>query len=288
MNSDPLDPLLRTFRRQLAWTQGLRIAGVVTLTAAVIGASRLPEPTHKRALLIVLGAVLLAGLALVLRSVRLTREVQAGSVLLNTGQLKEAEIWFRRAIGRFSLSTRARLIACEQMASLLFRRDAHPSVVAICRELLRHRRRWLRRVQFNARLLLADSLLLLDRVGEAYQAIHPVYHQPLSLLERMKLLPVQLRYELAADHSDAAVQDLADKTRIGELLDSPRAALVHALLAEACHRESMAAQGDFFAERAWLYYDLSELAERYPLITPMIARSRDTARAAESERLRET
>jgi len=82
----------------------------------------------------------------------------------------------------------------------------------------------------------------------------------------MKLLPIQLRYELAADYPAAAAQSLPEKLQIAELLDSPRAALVHALLAEACRRNHMPAQQAFLAERAWLYHDLDQLAPRYPVI----------------------
>jgi hypothetical protein len=112
--------------------------------------------------------------------------------------------------------------------------------------------------------MLADSLLMLDRAQEAYEALRPVYDQPLSLAERMKLLPVQLRYELAADHSASAVRDLREKARIAELLEPQRAGLVHALLAEACRREGLEPQRDFLARRAAIYTDVPELMRKYP------------------------
>ena len=115
---------------------------------------------------------------------------------------------------------------------------------------------------------------MLDRRDEAYEAMRPVYDVPLSLLDRMKLLPVQLRYELAANHTASAVRELGEKIKVAELLDAPGAALVHALLAEACDRQAMGRQRDFLTARAWLYHDLTDLADRYELIAPLTARTR--------------
>ena len=104
--------------------------------------------------------------------------------------------------------------------------------------------------------MLADSLLTLDREAEAYEAMRPMYDLPLSLADRMKMLPLQLRYESAGSPDGLAVESLAEKVRIAELLDSQQAALVHAMLAEACRRQSMSAQSDFLLRRARLYADL--------------------------------
>jgi len=250
-------------------TRVIHVAVVLVFLAAIFWASGLGEPKDKYAILIVLGAALLAWILFLVHLIRVTREVQAGGVLLTTGQLDDAEVWLRRGIERFSLSGHAKILACQQLASLFFRRSAYQEVVTICQELLRHRIRRVRKVWINTRLMLADSLLMLDRTSEAYAAMRPVYDVPLSLADRMKLLPIQLRYELAADHAASAVQALAEKVRIAELLDAPRAALVHALLAEACRREAMPGQRDFLAERARLYFDLDQLVQRYAVIAPI-------------------
>lgn len=282
MNADALGALLRTFRRQVVMGQILRIGCVVLFMAVLFWALQLPEQESRWVMLVVVLGSLVVFVGIVISAARIAREVQTGTVLLTVGQLDDAEVWLRRAMERFSMSIQAKLLACQQLASLLFKRDAYREVVTVCRELLRHRPARSQRIGFNTRLLLADSLLMLDRVQEAYEAMRPVYETPLTLWERMKLLPIQLRYELAADHSSSAVTELEDKTRIAELLDSSRAALVHALLAEACHRESMTAQRDFLAERAWLYHDLHDLVNRYQVIAPVVERQRAAAPPAPS------
>ena len=275
MSLESLDSLLRTFRRQLLLTRVLRIGGLLAMVGLTVWMPQQPEPASKRLVLMVGTAAILSWVAILMNAARTSREVRTGSILLHTGQLDDAEVWFRRVMSQVSISTRNRLVACQHMASLLLHRDAHQKVVAICRELLRHRLNRLRSVWISTRLMLADSLLRLDRVGEAYDAFRPVYEMPLSLSDRMKLLPIQLRYELASDHSASAVQSLPEKIKIAELLDSSTAALVHALLAEACRRESLMPQCRFLTERASLYSDLPELAQRHQVIAPIAVQHGD-------------
>ncbi len=266
-----LDELLRTFRQHVKLIRVARVALLAITTVAVLWAVHMPAPDNKRAMFAVFIATLAVWIMSMMNSSRLARCLRTASALTSIGQFDDAELWLRRVIERFSLSARAKLVACQQVASLAFRRDAHNDVVVICGELLKQRLTGLHQVWTNTRMMLADSLLMLDRVPDAYEAIRPVYDAPLSLSDRMKLLPIQLRYELASDHAASAVQGLPEKLQIAELLDSPRAALVHALLAEACRRNNMAEQAEFLTRRAWLYHDLNELAERYPAIAPIAA-----------------
>jgi len=279
VNTPQLDALLRGFRRQLRMIRVARFVLLAGTAVAVIWASRLPHPDNKRMMFAIFIGTLVIWVLTMIKNAKDGRYVQTAGALLSVGQLDDAEVWLRRVLEQFSLSARAKLVACQQLASLLFRRDDHQNVVRVCAELLQQRSGRLHSIWINTRLMMADSLLMLDRVPEAYDAIRPVYDATLSLSDRMKLLPLQLRYELAADYPSAAVQALPEKLQIAELLDSPRAALVHALLAEACRRTHMTEQQAFLTERAWLYHDLDELAVRYPVIAP-IAASRATGASA--------
>ena len=266
-----VDALLRGFRRQVLAARAARIAAVLAAVALIVWSGLEAEGGGRRASLLVLIAGIAGWLAFVMEAVRLARQAQAGSVLLATGQLDRAESWLRGVMERFTFSVRAKLLAAQQLASLKFLQGGYADVVAICRELLRQRLSGLQGVAFNTRLMLADSLLNLERTQDAYDALRPIYDQPLSLSDRMKLLPIQLRYELAADHSATTVTDLPAKVQVAELMESDRAGLTHALLAEACRRESMPAQYAFLRERARLYTDLSPIAEKYPLLRAVAA-----------------
>jgi hypothetical protein len=271
MSAAGFDGLLHTFHRQV---QAGRVARGAALALAVglIGWSGLSAGGDgRRASLLVLMAGMGVWLAFVMDAVRLARQVQAGSVLIATGQLERAETWLTGLMERFTFSVRVKLLAAQQLASLYFRKGSHAEVVAICRELLHYRLGGLQGVAMNVRLMLADSLLTLERASEAYEALRPIYESPLSLSDQLRLLPVQLRYELATGHSAASVQGLPEKVRVAELMDPDRAGLAHALLAEACRRESLATQQAFLAERARLYADLAPMAAKYPVIAVVAA-----------------
>jgi len=269
MSHEPIETLLKRFGRRMALVRWIRLAAMALLIATAVGSALVPALHERRVSLMVVGGVLIVWGALSFGSIRLMQLLHATRGLLACGQSDNAEVWLRRIMTGLSLSPQPSLMAGQELATIFARRQAHSDVVAVCRALLAHRTRRLRHVWVATRIMLADSLLWLDRVAEAYEAIQPIYGQTLSLADRMKLLPVQLRYELASDHAASAVQGLAEKVQIAELLDTHQAALVHALLAEACRRQAMTAQRDFLLERARLYADLAPLAERYPLIAPI-------------------
>ena len=271
MTDSLLQTTLATFRRQMVVLRVARLIAIGCFVAVGAGLFTLQSPTDKRLSFIALLALLVGWVIVILRSIRLTREIQTGSVLMAIGKLDDAEVWLRRAMTRFSLSTRAKLVAGELLATLFLRREAYKDVIAICRELLHYPLKRVHHVWVNTRLMLADSLLMLDRLAEAHDAIAGVYDVPLSLEARMKLLPIQLRYELAAGHAASSVSALPEKLKIAELMDSESAALVHALLAEACRRQAMPTQHAFLAERARLYHDLDKLTDRVPAIAPIAA-----------------
>ena len=275
MSDGTLDAVLRTFRRQLAVAKVVRVGVVIATALTFAWVIVMPESASRWALGLMVGIAVVMWFNMLISTARVTRDLQSGSALLATGQLDEAEYWLKRAVTRFSLTAHAKLLASVELATVLFRRDRHVDVVSLCREVLRHRVSRLRNVWIAARILLADSLLQIDEIHAAYEAMRPVYDTQLSLSDRMKLLPIQLRYELAANHSSASVNSLAEKVQIAELLDASQAALVHALLAEACRRESMPVQQAFLVNRAKLYHDLEPLAEKHAVIAPILPRSDD-------------
>lgn len=276
MTPPQIDSLLKRCHRQILLIRILRVLLMIGTVAAILWASSLPRPLNKQATFGLFIAAMLVWVLSMLNSSRLARQVRTAGALLSIGQLDDAEVWLLRTIERFSLSARTKALALQQYASVFFCRDAHAQVVQICRSILKERIAGLKHVWINTRLMLADSLLMLNQVPEAYDAIRPVCDAQLSLADRMKLLPIQLRYELAADFPAAALRNLPEKLQLAELLDSPRAALVHALLAEACRRSHMPTQEAFLAQRAWLYHDLDTMASRYPVIAPIVAQPAST------------
>jgi len=270
-----LASMLRRFSRQMALLGALRWTGAILVVGALLLISGTGGLSTGQFAAIAVGVPLLIVASAAL-SIALTRQVQAAAIMLSLGKLDDAEVWLKRGLTKFTLSRRAKITAAHLLATLLMQRGQYEDVVAVCRALLRQRLERLRQTWVDARLILADALLLLGRLREAYEALMPVYGLPLPLEAKLKLLPIQLRYELAAGHPASSVSALPEKVRIAELMDPANAALTHALLAEACRRENRPAERDFLAERARLYHDLEPLAQRHPIINP-IASSTQTS-----------
>ncbi|HSW45011.1 MAG TPA: hypothetical protein VLM89_05525 [Phycisphaerae bacterium] len=268
--AENLTKLLRTFRRQMVALRFLRWMAVVLLAAAMVALPKAGIMPAWSILLIGLGLLVPAGL-LIVHSFRLAREIQAGGVLLSIGKLDDAAAWLKRGLSRFALSGRAKIMAAQLLASLLQRRGEHEDAVTVCREVLRQPLRRLQYVWVNTRLMLADSLLILGHLQEACETLRPIHGVPIPLEARLRLLPIQLRYELTAGDAGSAASELPEKVRLAELMDSSSAALTHALLAEACRRLDRSAERDFLAARANLYHDLGPLASQQPLIEPIAA-----------------
>jgi len=268
-----LEPVLARFRRQMFLLRVAQVGAVVAFVLGMAGMTVAPSEWARRSMFLGLVALVAVWVLLTLRSLRIMRQVHAGGVLLSIGRLDDAEVWLRRGMSTFSLSARVNLLAGQLLGMVFLRQGAYGQVIELCRTLLRQCRRRGGRLGIEIRLLLADSLLRLDRLDEAGQVLDSIDESSLWLEGRMRLLPIILRYHLAAGDPEQAVRDLKSKLRIAELLDPPNAAFVHALLAEACRQTGRTEQQAFLAERAALYHDLQPLAGDWPIIAPIAGTS---------------
>ncbi len=267
----PTDPMAVLLRRQMALTRAARLLLWGTFLAAAGWAGLRDGGRGPQTVVWVLAGGLGVWALAALHGLRIARCVRLGTVLMGLGQLDNAEVWLRRAVGQFTFSTQGKYFAGQQLASLAFARGSYDAAIDLCRVLLRRHPGGTGRQALNVRLLLADALLLRDRPAEAREALGPVYRRRLSLVERMKLLPIRLRCELAVGDAESAARELPEQVRLAELLDSAGAALAHALLAEACRRLGRDIEAAFLRRRAALYHDLEPLVERYPVLTPIAA-----------------
>ncbi len=269
--SATIQPVLSRFRRQMLLLRFTQITAAGAFLLGMGGMMVAPTEWARRSMFLGLLALVTAWVLLTLRSLRIMRQVHAGGVLMSIGRLDDAEVWLRRGMSTFSLSGRVKILAGQLLGMVLLRQGAYGQVIDLCRALLRQCRKRGGRLSIEIRMLLADSLLRLDRLDEAGQVLASFQEETLWLEARQRLLPITLRYELATDNPQEAVRDLKGKLRIAELLDPPNAAFVHAMLAEACRRTGRTEQLAFLAERAALYHDLQPLAQNWPIIAPIVS-----------------
>jgi len=262
MSEQEVASLLRLFRWRMRFADAVRWLMVAALLAAFVLAGPMGAAALPNLAMLILSAVLVAGLVLVIGSVRAARAAHEGAILLSVGRREEAQETLVNVIKRLSVFRSTLLVACQQLGTLLRAQGNQTAARDVFRAVLKYsggRFGGVPSFHTTARLMLADAELALGNLAGAYEAFQPVYGATLSVQDRLLLLPIELRYLLAAGHTAEAVANLRDKVRYAELMDAPRAAWVHMLLAEACRREGLERQAEFLCRRAALYHDVTEL-----------------------------
>lgn len=267
------DYIVSRFRRDVILAQCVRWVFFGAFVVCVIWLMRAPADLQKWGMVgvavLVLSWVLLAG-----RSIRHARSAGAGTALLAAGRLEEAQRKLLEDLGGFTLFPAMKMAAGHHLAVIAHTQKRFADAANICRAILAVGSKALGPLKNASRLLLADSLLMLDDTFGAYDAFRPVYDEQLELHDRLLLLPIELRYELASGHTSWSVKDISSRMTLAELMDSDRAALVHVLLGEACRRQDMHPQSEYLLKRAALYADLTALADKYPVLNSIAAGQR--------------
>jgi tetratricopeptide (TPR) repeat protein len=270
MNGADVDELLRCFRRRMAYSVATRWLVILSVIAAFATPAPSGASDASKFATLWLTAVLLGWLLLVVVSIRTAKKAHLASALLSVGRLDEAEQVLTRVLKSFSIFRSTLLAAGQQLGTLLHARKEHLQAVKVFRTILlsiRSRLGRQRSLEATVRMQWADCELSVGNLQGVYEAIQPIYRLPLTLSERLMLLPIELRYDLAAGHTKHAVSNLREKMHYAELLDSSQAGWVHAMLAEACRREGMRAQTEFLRRRAVLYHDLKDLPPTWSMIS---------------------
>jgi|ERR1043166_9081937 tetratricopeptide (TPR) repeat protein len=216
-------------------------------------------------------AATFAGLAWVMLTVLSARQVRSANqaaAYLSAGRFDLAEQELTAALQTFSLYRTGKLLVCHNLAVVVHGQKNYIAAAELCDGIISLQRRSNPGVGRVCRILLADCRLFLGDTLAAFKALQPLIRRrsELSLGEQLLLLPIELRCTVADGRYEDAVRDLPGTIRRAELLDSPRAALVHALLAKACKALGREAQGRRLEERAELYHDLSELQKEYAVL----------------------
>ncbi|MCB9858005.1 MAG: hypothetical protein H6818_20155 [Phycisphaerales bacterium] len=250
--------LIRTLKRQIllagVWKVGVL---AIILIASVGAASTWTSPQQSK----LLWALSIAGAGIwiifTILGLRQARESNQAAVYIATGRLDLAEQQLRNAALAFNLHRRGKLLACHNLAVVAHGRHEYATAAALSAGVIELGHGALRGVSRICRILLADCMLELHNPEAARRAIEPI---PLGdpgvpLSEQLLLLPIRLRCDAALKAYDHILIDLPNKVRRAELLDSPKAAMCHQILADACARGGRRSEADFLRKRAELYHD---------------------------------
>jgi hypothetical protein len=268
MTSNEAGTILRGLRRDLVIAGVVRGATLAILAAgftASIVWSDVPDPD----------AFLWAGtmtavfvwIMLSFVSMRQLKAANHANLLIANGRLDLAEQQLIESMRAFSIYATSKLMACHNLAVVAHGRGDYAAAAELCGGVLRRGTRIRRPARRMTRILLADCKLCLGDPSEAGDALTGMtLHEPdMPLAERLLLLPVLLRHELATGAPARAVDNLREKVRLAERLDAPRAAFVHELLSRACEAVGKIDASQWLLRRAALYHDLDDLPARYSI-----------------------
>ena len=280
---------IHVLRRDLTIGSTLKFAAGLAVAAAVLFAPA--AGAGASLLLIVLGVGI--GLTLVNRGAREAAAVMDSPSLIAAGEYDQAEEQIERVLGTFWTLRSAKLLGLHHLAVLRHAQRRWRESALLSGALLRLSRpgwlggwvlgratarqpAWLPPgIARTAQLMLADSLIEMNDLPGAYQALSALFSQRLSLVEAMNLLVIQLEYEARAGAWAAMLTNIGQKVQLAELLPAMPAARAQALLALAAMRVGRADLADWLRRRAELLVDVNELAAQRPVVGEVFAAAQD-------------
>jgi hypothetical protein len=205
------------------------------------------------------------------RSVKGTRLAAESPSIIASGDLEAAEEQVELALRSFSLFRSAKLLSLHHLALLRHAQRRWRDSAMLCRTLLNQRLGSMRSISKPSRLLLADALLEMGNVREAYIVISELYRERMSLGESMSLLLVQLEYESKIGAWQAMLPRGGSYKRLelAELMPATNAARAQALMALAARRLGREDWSAWLRLRAELLADPAQLVADRPILSEL-------------------
>jgi len=235
------------------------------LVAGIVGAFLVPQVSSSVAL-VVIGGV---WLALSYTSAKGSRLAADSPALIASGQFEEAERQIDQSLRTFSLFRAVKLQSLHHLALLRHAQRRWRETALLCRALLGQRTGAAQPISTPARLLLADSMLEMDDVAGAYEAIAALYTQRLSLAEVLNLLRVQVDYEARVGAWQQMMNGAMSKVQLAELMPTPSSARTQAYLALAGRKVGRQDWSDWLRRRVELLADPLKLVVERPLLAEL-------------------
>lgn len=262
----PTDLAIYRVRRDI--TLGMALKAL--LLAAVLGCAMFAPQSIR---FLAIAAVIAVWIALSITSARSSRLASDSPSLIAAGQFDEAEQHIDQAMRAFSLFSAVKLQSLHQLAMLRHAQRRFQESAALCRALLVQRLGGARQLSKASRLLLTESLLEMNDLPGAYAAIQALYAEQLTLKDVLRLIPLQLDYEIKIGAWSKAFSAIATKVQLAELLPSPHAARMQALLALAAARLGRADWARWLSQRVALLVDMDKLVAERPVFAELFRHS---------------
>jgi hypothetical protein len=259
----PIDATISRVRRDLTLSILLKAA----LTLAAIFCLFIPGADNTRFLaLLGIGSV---WFWLSLNSAKSSRAAAQSPSLIAAGQFEEAERNIEQSVLTFSLIRAVKLQALHHLAMLRHAQRRWQESATLAQALLGQRLGPLQPLSKSARLLLADSLLEMNDLRGAYQAIASLHHEQLSLAEMLNLLVIQMDYSARAGGWDSMLQNVMNKVQLAEMMPAGLSGRTQAFLALAAMKIGRDDLASWLRARAELLAEPDRLVSERPLLAEL-------------------
>ncbi len=197
------------------------------------------------------------------------RLIHAAAAYTALGRMDLAERVLVNAAMGFSLYRGQRLLAVQNLAWLAHGAGRFTQAALLSRFVVEHlgrSRRLLGAFDHPNRLLLADSELMLGRLGEAQVQLTAMDGSGLTLTERLAMLATTCYYEVSASKWDRLADEAPARAPMAALMPPAQAATTLACLALGCQHVDRLGRRDWLWQEATLLMDREELVSRMPLL----------------------
>jgi hypothetical protein len=204
-----------------------------------------------------------------LNSARSSRTAAESPSLIAAGQFEEAERNIEQTVRAFSLFRPVKLQALHHLALLRHAQRRWQESAVLARALLRQRLGALQPLSRPTLLLLADSLLEMNDVRGAYEAIARLHRERLTLPEVLNLLAIQLDYSTRIAAWPSMLDNVMEKVQLAELMPPVVAARSQAAMGLAARKLGRQDLADWLRARAELLTDVQQMALERPALAEL-------------------
>ena len=201
-----------------------------------------------------------------MNSAKSSRSAAESPMLIATGHFEEAERNIEQTVRTFSMFRNVKLQALHHLALLRHAQRRWQEAAALARALLSQRLGALQPISKPTRLLLADSLLEMNDLRGAYEALASLQREQLSLNEMLNLLAIQLDYSARVGGWQSMLQNLMERVQLAELMPSLSSARAQAFMALAAKKVGRADLCDWLRSRAALLADPERIVAERPVL----------------------
>ncbi len=263
----PVNDAVSRFRRDLILAAMLRALLFSGALVCVLAGPFLGFRDGEMVALFLIGGV---WMALTFYSVRGARIAADSPALISAGQFEQAESHIDSALRTFSLFRTAKLLSLHHLAQLRHAQRRWRETAVLCQALLEQKLANLPILARTALLILCDSMLHLDDLRGAFDAINRLYRYPLSLGESLTLQLLELDYGSRVGAWESMLSSVALKVQLAELMPSVNAARAQAYLCLAAQKTGRAQLALWLRRRSELLADPSEVATDRPVLADMM------------------